>query len=802
MEKLIFGFSIPVNICTPRREEGQDGKKKRERKNARGTFYNQEQKEEIKLIDTNCVKEVRKITEIVSVVKCENDEAGFKYIKKQCNSKSLEYEILSELSTLGKPYLEYFPQVKGMAADKTFFLLEYCKGKTLTHYLANHKTVKIKKIITWIKQLLQIQEILEEKRIVHFDFKPDNLIVRDGKLVLIDFDVSSRTTDITDQFRPRGKTLGFQPHEPFREKEIMQRYDKYAIGKLIYLISTRDSAFDTYNWYYSIPKTKEPGIFKVIKILMRIQNLPEETKMKNEEIINILLETWSDFLQDFKSTQNRFPQIGITPPQAPLTSSILSSVNPVHSTAIHPAQPSPAAQSNSRNPSEKDINMRFFYKRIQDRHLSSTLEGDFTIKYRIKALLDLFEEYTIHILAIFLLAIDKGQQQILRKEITRILLFESIIVKVCFSFVKSFKIWEWSKKKGRLDDEREDAKTRMELCVEFLSKFLETLHSLRVGDVTLESKITLLVINQIFAYKQFLPCLLKYIPEQGELVYYLIRNLVGFSNYFADFLSFSFPKFTALFYSEVENELTNKKFTFSEAYDIYFILSKLKYSINREEDVRIIRSLFAHYKSKEKPFDNTIDTYYNEHQFSLFLRIIKNLINPERVYSRGNAELWNGIISAKGKNSVLPPLHNLFSFLIDINNLYNYYFANALCTFPDLAFLMGETQPLYAFSDSLFLCLNCYFNYIRFFPPSVPNSPSLSSNSTQVSTTLSPAASYSPSSRAPTPHSPIHSASNSQTSGNDSIFSPFPLPFSPLYLDGFLNYFQWEEKIREHVDAL
>lgn len=83
---------------------------------------------------------------------------------------------------------EYFPKIINLEieADYSLLTLEKIVGKDFNDFIENLDT-KSTSTQTFIQHCLNILEILQKHGIEHRDIRPDNLIIRDNKPVLIDF---------------------------------------------------------------------------------------------------------------------------------------------------------------------------------------------------------------------------------------------------------------------------------------------------------------------------------------------------------------------------------------------------------------------------------------------------------------------------------------------------------------------------------------------------------------------------------------------------------------------------------------
>lgn len=130
--------------------------------------------------------------------------------------------------------LDYFVE-----DHRSYLVLEYIEGCTLRELIEREGPVDQARAFDIALQMCDILKLLHEHAIVHRDFAPDNLILRnDGKLKLIDFNVAQQI-----QTGATGTIVGkhaYLPPEQFRGKPTTQS-DLYAMGAtLFFLLTGRD----------------------------------------------------------------------------------------------------------------------------------------------------------------------------------------------------------------------------------------------------------------------------------------------------------------------------------------------------------------------------------------------------------------------------------------------------------------------------------------------------------------------------------------------------------------------------------
>jgi tRNA A-37 threonylcarbamoyl transferase component Bud32 len=140
--------------------------------------------------------------------------------------KSLEHDQIVRL-------LDYFVE-----DHRAFLILEYVKGKNLKEKIIEDGPFSEPEVCNLIEQMAGILAYLHGRTppVVHRDFTPDNLIIDDGQLKLIDFDVAFEEAASKIQSTIVGKQR-FLPPEQFRGKSCTQS-DIYSMGATLYFLLT------------------------------------------------------------------------------------------------------------------------------------------------------------------------------------------------------------------------------------------------------------------------------------------------------------------------------------------------------------------------------------------------------------------------------------------------------------------------------------------------------------------------------------------------------------------------------------
>ena len=67
-------------------------------------------------------------------------------------------------------------------------VMEKIEGENLEDWLQHNGTISQRQAINWLRQLIQILDVIHRQHFFHRDIKPSNIVLKpDGQLVLIDF---------------------------------------------------------------------------------------------------------------------------------------------------------------------------------------------------------------------------------------------------------------------------------------------------------------------------------------------------------------------------------------------------------------------------------------------------------------------------------------------------------------------------------------------------------------------------------------------------------------------------------------
>lgn len=169
-----------------------------------------------------------------------------------------------EANTLSRLSHDCIPQFLGRfkEADYFYIIQEYIDGYDLRHEFGSGKVINEPQAREMLREILEILEFVHQRKIIHRDIKPGNLIRRksDQKLVLIDFgavkEIATRhTTSAGTVITKVIGTPGYMPAEQLSGNPQFNS-DIYAVGIIILQAITGLSA----NEIAELPRDKKCNI--------------------------------------------------------------------------------------------------------------------------------------------------------------------------------------------------------------------------------------------------------------------------------------------------------------------------------------------------------------------------------------------------------------------------------------------------------------------------------------------------------------------------------------------------------------
>ncbi|MCR5585246.1 MAG: serine/threonine protein kinase [Lachnospiraceae bacterium] len=187
-------------------------------------------------IDGYRVLKVLKESKTGAVILAEHKGLGARRIIKCLSEEHPDYEQLTREARIMQRFRsEAIPIIYDIKEENgyTFLIEEFLEGESLKNYLKRHIKISESEILDYSIQLSEILMYIHNPahRVLHLDLKPENIIVSDHKMKLIDFG-SAICHEETGRRQMIYGTPGFCAPEMLGDGDINCSTDIYILGKI------------------------------------------------------------------------------------------------------------------------------------------------------------------------------------------------------------------------------------------------------------------------------------------------------------------------------------------------------------------------------------------------------------------------------------------------------------------------------------------------------------------------------------------------------------------------------------------
>lgn len=166
---------------------------------------------------------------------------SLRVIKCRSKSKIVNQNSLKESIILSQLHHSRIPVMYDWEEDdqNTYLIMEYCDGQSLKSLIRTQESISEERILQFSLQICEVIQYLhnQEKIILYLDLKPDNILVSEQGITLIDYG-SARYKDEDNEGEAIAGTIGYAAPEQYAGGILDERTDIYGIGMVMYFMVT------------------------------------------------------------------------------------------------------------------------------------------------------------------------------------------------------------------------------------------------------------------------------------------------------------------------------------------------------------------------------------------------------------------------------------------------------------------------------------------------------------------------------------------------------------------------------------
>ncbi|MBD2184912.1 serine/threonine-protein kinase [Aerosakkonema funiforme] len=172
------------------------------------------------------------------VIKTLNDT-----VQSRPDFNQLQQDFLNEALRLAKCTNPHIVKINEVVQEGQLWcmVMEYIDGEDLANRVIKQGVLPEAEALRYIQQIGEALTVVHQQGLLHRDVKPQNIMLRSGKLeaVLIDFGIAREFTQDVTQTHTEYRTEFFAPIEQYDRREKRGAYtDVYALAATLYVILT------------------------------------------------------------------------------------------------------------------------------------------------------------------------------------------------------------------------------------------------------------------------------------------------------------------------------------------------------------------------------------------------------------------------------------------------------------------------------------------------------------------------------------------------------------------------------------
>ena len=184
------------------------------------------------------------------------------YYKRDEGSDSISILSAGQVATMSRFKEKFLKEAQTIAAldhaniihildvfeenNTAYYVMEYIDGESLSEVVKRRGALAESEAVEYVRQAASALEYLHERKIMHLDIKPGNIMLRrkDNRVVLIDFGLSKHYDEQSGEATsttPVGVSHGYAPMEQYKQGGVntfSPETDIYSLGATLYYLLT------------------------------------------------------------------------------------------------------------------------------------------------------------------------------------------------------------------------------------------------------------------------------------------------------------------------------------------------------------------------------------------------------------------------------------------------------------------------------------------------------------------------------------------------------------------------------------